>query len=111
MRSYNINTEPVKVSVNGIVFELLKSDAVAQAEIMEYLTQTGAMRIMSPADVEIVLRAGCNLIDSILGGGACLKIFGETPVSLKALLSLLTQICKDSAAAYKTYLKNEYLEG
>ena len=110
MRNYTINTEPIKVSVNGMEFELLKPDAVIQAETMDYLAQAGALRIMSPADVEIVLRAGCNLIDSILGGGACLQIFGNTPVSLGHILSLLTQICKDCAAAYKAYLKNEYLE-
>ncbi len=111
MRSYTVNAEPVKLSVNGIVFELLVSDAMAQAQIMDYLAQTAALRVASPSDVETVLRAGCNLIDSILGGGACLRIFGKTPVSLGHIISLLTQICNDCAAAYKSYLKKEYLEG
>lgn len=111
MRSYTVNTEPVKVSVNGIAFELIVSDAMAQAQIMEYLANTGALRITSPADVETVLRAGCNLIDSILGGGACVRIFGKTPISLGHILSLLMQIGKDCASAYRKYLETEYLEG
>lgn len=110
MRSYTVNTEPVKVSVNGNVFELIVSDAMAQAQIMDYLAQTAAVRVASPSDVEDVLRAGCNLIDSILGGGACLQIFGKTPISIGHIISLLTQICADCAAAYKNYLKTEYLE-
>ena len=111
MRSYTVNTEPVKVSVNNHEFELLKCDAVVQAEVIEYLAQLSALRIASSADVEGALRTGCNLIDSILGGGACSRIFGNTPISMGHVVALLTQICKDCAAAYKAYLKNEYMEG
>lgn len=111
MRSYTVNTQPVKVSVNGKTFTLLKADAFAQAEIMQFLAETGRLNIGSPKDVETVLRTGCNLIDSMLGGGACFEIWGETPVSLGHMLPLLVKICKDCREAYVAYLKEEYMGG
>ena len=110
MRSYTVNTQPVTVSVNGIEFKMLKSDALAQAEIVDYLANAAALKIEKPADVETVLRAGCNLIDSLLGAGACYSIWNDTPISLGHIIALLTQICADCVRFYHAYLKNEYLE-
>lgn len=111
MRSYIVNTQPVKVSINRKTFTLLKADAFAQAEIMQFLAETGKLNISSPKDVETVLRTGCDLIDSLLGSGACLEIWGNTPVSLGHMLPLLVKICKDCREAYVNYLKEEYMEG
>lgn len=111
MRSYIVNTDPVKVSVNGITFDLLKTDAQSQAEILQYLIQIESMDIRRVDDVQNILQSGCELIDSLLGGGACYRIFGKTPISLGHISSLLLQICKDCAQFYRNYLKNEYLEG
>lgn len=111
MRSYTINTEPVKVSVNGISFELLKTDAQSQADIMQYISKIVETDISSADDVHEMLRTGCELIDSILGGGACYSIFGETPISMAHICALLVQIGRDCASAYHQYLKIEYLEG
>ena len=95
MRSYTVNIEPVKISVNGNGFELLKTDAEAQAEIMRYFIDIERMNIASPDDVHQILRTGCDLVDAILGGGACYKIFGQTPISIGSIISLLGKICKD----------------
>lgn len=111
MRSYTINTDPVHIKVNGLDFALLKTDAETQAEILQYLAQAAAMNIASLDDVRNVLRTGTELIDGILGGGACYRIFGDTPISLSHIAALLTQICKDCTEHYRQYLKNEYLEG
>ena len=110
MRSYKVNTQPVQISVNGKTFDLLKADAIAQAEIIQYISDTGKISIAKPQDVEIVLRAGCDLIDSLLGGGACFEIWGKNPVSLGQILSLLTKMCKDCREAYRAYLESEYSE-
>lgn len=111
MRSYTVNTQPVKISVNGKAFDLLKADAFAQAEIVQFLAEISKLNIGSPKDVEQVLRSGCSLIDSLLGGGACFEIWGQTPVSLGHMLPLLVKICKDCREAYVAYLKEEYMEG
>lgn len=110
MRSYTVDTSAVKISVNGAEFDLLKSDAVAQAEIMQYLARVRSVHADCPEEVEAVLRAGCNLLDAMLGTGASIAIFGSTPVSLARLLGLLKQICEDCFKAYRNYLKTEYLE-
>lgn len=111
MRSYTVNTNPVRISINGKAFDLLKADAFAQVDIMQYLSEVGKMNVSSPENVETVLRAGCNLIDSLLGDGACFEIWGKTPISLGHQMQLLTKICKDCREAYISYLNSEYLEG
>jgi len=111
MRAYTVNTEPVKIAINGHDFTLLKPDALTQAEIVRYLQKAGGLEINSSERVLDFLHEGCALVDSVLGGGAAQAIFGNTPVSLAPLLSLLMQIAQDCRAAYVAYLKNEYLEG
>lgn len=110
MRSYDIDIAPVSICVNGQKFDLIKTDAVAQAEILQFVASGATLKIDKPADVEKYLQNGCELLDSCLGSGACYSIFGAAPISLGKLLALLMQIGADCAKAYRQYIKEEYMD-
>lgn len=111
MRSYTANTEPIRIRINDMEFELLKADGVAQAQIMQYLAELAPLKLGDPEQAERALRMGCNILDEILGSGASFRIFGNTPVSFGRLMPLMMQIARDCAREYRAYIKNEYLEG
>ena len=108
MRSYTIDVSPVKIRVNEHDFLLQKSDGEAYRKVCEYLEHIQK----SPKEnncIERFIAQGCELVDELLGNGACFQIFGSTPISLGHVASLCTRIAGDCLRAYRKYLKEEYL--
>lgn len=108
MRKITIDIEQPQIEVNGIVFDLQKSDA----DILEdALAIARKYESLDTADVEAVVAAIHEVrdyVDAMLGKGALRKIAGGRPVSLVRAIEIMTEIAREAAASYSDHLKDEY---
>lgn len=111
MRSYTIDVSPVKISINTHVFTLQKSDGEAYAAVIEYLDFVQNSEKTGSDCIQRMIECGCDVVDSLIGSGACYTIFGDTPISLGHVAALCVKIAGGCLQAYRQYLKEEYLEG
>lgn len=111
MRSYTLDISPIKINVNSHPFELQKSDGEAYAAVIDYLNYVQEADKTGGSCIQQMIERGCDVVDELLGKGACFTIFGNTPVSLGHVATLCAGIAGDCLRAYRQYLKEEYLEG
>ena len=109
MRKLTFDFGDPQIEINGIVFELEKSDI----EICE-IARNAQRRFESidKNDCDNVLEAcreTAKDIDSILGAGALAKLSCGKPVGVMKQIEILVAIASEGTKEYQDYVKAEYL--
>lgn len=110
MRELNFSFHVPQIKINGIVFDLKKSD-IEICEIAKKAQER--LQDLNAEDVDDVLSAckmTANDIDSILGDGALAQIAAGKPVGIIKQIEILVAIATEGTREYIDYVKNEYLQ-
>lgn len=109
MRELTFNFGNPQIKINGVVFDLQKSDI----EICEMVKAAQRrLQSMDKANSDAVLsacKATAEDIDAILGHGALATLSGGRPVGIMQQIELLIQIASAGTQSYMDYVKAEYL--
>lgn len=103
-----ISFERKYVEINGIKFELLKSDADILDDALRLIDESEKLDINDQKAVLKNLRDMASYIDTVLGEGALMKISGGIPVGYKKLQECTGVIVGSVYAAYQTDLAAKY---
>lgn len=110
MRELNFSFHVPQIKINGLVFDLKKSD-IEICEIAKNAQER--LRGLNTEDVDEIISA-CKAtafdIDSILGDGALAKIAGGKPIGIIKQIEILVAIASEGTREYIDYVKNEYLQ-
>lgn len=108
MRKLTISFPNPQIEVNGIVFDLLKSDGDIYMDALEINRKFSSMDTENEATVLDALKEVFGYVEQILGPGAMKKISGGRPVGLRDALNAMMCIAKEAAASYSDYIADEY---
>ena len=103
-----ISFEKQYVEINGIKFELLKSDADILEDALKLIDESEKLDVNDQKAVLKNLRDMAKYIDTVLGEGALQKISGGVPVGYKKLQECTAVIVGAVYSAYQTDLAAKY---
>ena len=103
-----ISFEKQYVEINGITFELLKSDADILSDALRLIDESEKLDLNDEKAVLKNLRDMASYIDTILGVGALQKISGGVPVGFRKLQECMAVIVGAVYAAYQTATASKY---
>ncbi len=108
MKKLTIEVEQKQIEINGIVFDILKSDIDI---LNDALGMEKAYKDLNPADIGEITKAVLEIkdyIDTILGVGALKNIVNNKPVSLHKAIEIMQIITKAVAEEYKEKVAENY---
>lgn len=108
MRKLTIPFHQPQIEINGIVFDLLKSDGDIYMDALEINQKFSSLDTSKEEAVLDALKEVFGYIDQILGAGAMKQISGGRPVGLHDALNAMLLIAKEAAASYSDYVAEEY---
>lgn len=108
MPKLTINFDRQQVEINGIVFELLKSDADILDDALRLIDESEKLDATDQRAVLKNLRDMASYIDTILGDGALKKISGGAPVGFLKMQECMSVIVGAVYSAYQTALAAKY---
>ena len=108
MPKLTISFDRQKVEINGIVFELLKSDADILDDALRLIDESEKLDTSDQRAVLKNLRDMASYIDTILGDGALKKISGGAPVGFLKMQECMSVIVGAVYTAYQTALAAKY---
>ena len=103
-----ISFEKQYVEINGIKFELLKSDADILSDALRIIDESEKLDSTDEHAVLKNLHDMAYYVDTILGVGALQKISGGVPVGFKKLQECMGVIVGAVYSAYQTSTASKY---
>ena len=103
-----ISFERKHVEINGINFELLKSDADILEDAFVMVENGNNLDLNDDKAVRKYLKDMSSYIDTVLGVGAMAKISGGNPVGFKQLQECIVIVGEAVYKAYQTDLAAKY---
>lgn len=110
MRSLTIDFDVPKIEINGIVFELQKSDADVMKDAILLANKYRRTDLSTEDAVLEALGTICGYVDTILGEGAMKKISGGRPIGVNKALECMTLIAREAARSYSDTIAEDYEE-
>lgn len=108
MKKLTIAFDQPQIEVNGIVFDLHKSDGDIMQDAIILQEKYAALDTHDAKAVVELSREVSGYVDAILGKGAMKKISGGRPVSILKTLEVMTQIAAAAADSYSEHIAAEY---
>ncbi|MDO4541496.1 MAG: hypothetical protein Q4C00_01520 [Bacillota bacterium] len=100
MKKLTIEFEQPQIEVNGIVFDLQKSDGDIFQKAMDIEKKYEDLNADNEEEVLAALREVTAYIDEMLGSGAMAKISGGKPIGMVKSIEVMSLIAQ---ACYETY--------
>lgn len=110
MQKLHFDFEQPQLEVNGIVFDVLKSDGDIMLDALELQERCKDINTNDPEAVKSAIRAAADCIDGILGEGALKKISGGRPVNLQKSIDVMVAVARAAAESMNDYMAAEYGE-
>lgn len=109
MKKLTIDIEQPQIEINGIVFDLLKSDADIYHDALKMQEEFKGLNAKDTHAVYEACEKAAAYIDAILGKGALKKLSGGKPVGLVKQIQIMSQIAESCQESYSDYIESEYL--
>lgn len=110
MRKVKIEVEQPQIEINGIVFDLQKSDSDILEDALALAEKFKGLETADAQTVVAAIHEVRDYVDAMLGKGALKRIVKGRPVSLLKAIEIMTVIAREASASYAAYLKDEYNE-
>jgi len=108
MKSLTIEFDQPQIEINGIVFDLLKSDAEIFEDAMRIVDQYRKIDTENKSSVLDAIHTMVGYVDTILGEGAMKKISGGKPVSIAKAQECMIRIARAAADSYEAAIRDNY---
>lgn len=108
MKSLTIEFNQPQIEINGIVFDLLKSDADIFEDAMKIVEKYKALDVTDETAVLDAIRTMVGYVDTILGPGAMKQISGGRPVGIVKAQECMIIIARAAADSYETSIREKY---
>lgn len=109
MKRLTISFDQPQIEINGLVFDLKKSDADIFRDAMDILEQYRDLP-QDPEAIREAVQTLCGYVDTILGEGAMRKISGGRPVGVNKAQECMILIARAAAESYDQAILDEYGE-
>ena len=103
-----------KIEINGLVFDILKSDAdvmMKAAELRNEYAHLTKIKSAKASDFDAIVKAVkaiISYVDEILGEGATKKIVNGKPLGIVQAVTLMTTICAAVVEEYNDDVADKY---
>ena len=108
MRKVSISFDAPQIEVNGIVFDLHKSDGDIFTDALKIVKRYEAMDMNDPDNAIAAMEEISGYVDTILGEGAMKKISGGKEVGMRKAIECMIIIANAALSEYAGEIADKY---